>query len=123
MMSGTPAGILGGLAKILDRTRPVPALLEMHGQFRSNFRSASTVNGYACFGDTTVDLRAPHRRHQKVRHFDIEHVVESVARRDSAIRKFYQPRRRQELVTTGKLLAMFLDPLNRHVESCCNCYR
>src|SRR4029453_16225262 len=123
MMSGTSAGILGRLAKILDRTRPFPALLEMHSQFRSNFRSANTVNGYSCLGDTTVDLRPPHRRHQTVRHLDIEHMVESVARRDSAIRKFDQPRRRQELVTTRKLFAMFLDPLNRHVESCCNCYR
>src|SRR5262245_22069575 len=123
MMSGTTTGILGRLAKILDRTRPFSALLEMHGQLCSNFRGASTINGHTGLGNATVDLRATHGRRQPVRDFKIEHMVESVARRDSAVRKFDQPGRRQESVAARKLLTILLDPFNGHFESRCNRYR
>src|SRR5689334_25142591 len=107
---------------MLNGARPVTALLEMHSEFGCDFAAAITVNRQSTFCDALVDLRTAHRRYKPVSDFQIENVIETMARSHRSVRQLGQPCRGQELMPC-QLFTLSFNPFERHIESRCNSYR
>ena len=67
VVCGTVRCIFCRLQKVLEGTRPIPALLEMHSWFGGDFIFAIAVDRDSAFGDPLMNLRAAHRRYQAIR--------------------------------------------------------
>src|SRR5690349_2860993 len=99
---------------MLSGARPVTALLEMHGKLCGDFTTAIAVNRQPTFGDALVHLRTAHGRYKPVSDFQIQNVIETMARGYRSVRQFSQPCRGQELMPC-QLFTLSFNPFERHV--------
>jgi hypothetical protein len=51
----------------------------MHRQFSGNLINPVAINRHTTLADAMVNLGAPHGRHEAVRYFEVESVIEFVA--------------------------------------------
>jgi hypothetical protein len=89
----------------------------VHGELGGNFPCALAIKQFAAVSDARVDLRPAQHGQEPVEHFEIEDMVEFVARRDRAVRQFNQSRRRQKLMSSNERVAALLHPVGRLVEA------
>ena len=117
VMRGSILCVSGRVKEIFDRAWIIATLLEMHREFRGDFADAVPIDRFAPLTDSTMDLRAPHRRQQSVRHLQVQNVAELVARRHRAVGQLDEPPGREKLIPSDERFAAFLDPLGGFVES------